>query len=502
VGRLASRGVYEYAYWLPSQTRTGKQFMTRFSLVLTTTDRPELLLPAVVAAVQSKFDDFEVLVSDNFSKISGAEILTDVKDKRLRIIRTDRRLPASDHWEYAWEHVRGEYVMYLGDDNALHPDILSTADRAIRQYDLDALAWRVGLYYHPDWNIDYGTLPNRGNIVGIDAGTTGQLYRCDADKVIAHYCSHLTLSGCFPCMLNFLFRKSDGDAIRRQAGRLFWPPAPDVCCGFLLMGVARPGHFAFWDGFGGLGGRSRNSNLATQLSRGKATRKFHDYVSEFRGQDIFPLHEPKYVTISNTLAAVVSQARNAMPERFAALDFDRATLARKTIDDIYVSRVVPWMEDPTFLGQVDQFIVSLPPAETAAIEAYRDECRARMEADNAAQVNGAQVRNRDGARKSIFDLLRSRDRAFGWRLFRDTGRSPVGRYWTSGGTSYIDMSLYGGSDVADAARLLPRVLATFDRPGDSFAGFYRQLGMLGEELTGGKERQSSAAGPTQMAASQ
>ena len=127
--------------------------MARFSIVLTTTDRPSLLPAGVRAVLETNFDDLELIVSDNFSRMPASEILADVRDKRLRIIRTDRRLTAPDHWEFAWEHVRGEYVMYLGDDNALHPEILAFADRAIRDHDLEILLWRACTYYHPGWDI-------------------------------------------------------------------------------------------------------------------------------------------------------------------------------------------------------------------------------------------------------------------------------------------------------------------------------------------------------------
>jgi hypothetical protein len=49
-----------------------------------------------------RFDDFELIISDKFSKIPAAQLLADFDDNRIRIIRTDRRLPVSDHWEFAF----------------------------------------------------------------------------------------------------------------------------------------------------------------------------------------------------------------------------------------------------------------------------------------------------------------------------------------------------------------------------------------------------------------
>jgi glycosyltransferase involved in cell wall biosynthesis len=483
---LAGHPVEGYALHRSAARRYVCAFMVRFCIVLTTTDRPELLLASVRAALAMRFEDFELLVSDNFSQVRASDILAGVKDERLRIIRTDRRLPVSDHWEFVWEHVRGEYVMYLGDDNALHPEILAFADRAISDHDLDILSWRVCLYFHPDWDIAYEPLPNQGNILGIDAGTTRRLYECRAAEVLNRFCRELQGSGCFPCMLNFLFRKSIGDMIRERAGRLFWAPNPDISSSYFTLGVARPGRYAFYDGFGAIGGRSRNSNLAALLSRGKASRKVYDYVSEFREQDTFPLHEPKFLAMANSLAAPISQAAARMPDYFSRFDFDRTTLARRTIDDLYVHRNVPWVDDPVFLADVNRFINSLPAAAAAEIFAYRDECMARtLATDDAGATKANYVRNSQDARVSLLDFWRktdANDKALAWRLFRQTGRNPLGQHWLSGVTTYVNMELFGGHDIADAARNLPRILANFDRDSDLFANYHEQIGILGATM--------------------
>jgi glycosyltransferase involved in cell wall biosynthesis len=457
--------------------------MPRFSIVMTTTDRPNLLPAGVRAVLEMDFRDFELVVSDNFSKIPAAEILKDVKDERLRIIRTDRRLAVSDHWEFAWEHLRGDFVTYLGDDNALRPDILTLADRAIRNYDLDIMAWRVCTYFHPDWNVDYGALPKRGNVLFIDLGTTQKLYRCHPDAVLGHFCQHLRTYGCFACMVNCVFRKSIGDKAREKAGRLFLIGLPETSSSVIVLGMARPDRYAFFDGFGGIAGRSGDSAFAAMLSRGKASRRYEQYMAEFGGRDFFPGHEPKFVAISNLLASVVTQARNLLPEYFQQYDFDRTMLARKTIDDLYVDRTEAGVDDPAFMAQVEKFIQSLPPPAAAEIFAYRDECRARNSA--AAQPAAGTGAGPDNSRGAILELVRKArqlDKALAWRLFRETGRNPWGRYWMSGGTTCIDMSLYDCHDIADTARNFGRVLTHFDRYDQGFANYYRQLGMLSETL--------------------
>ena len=82
-----------------------------------------------------------------------------------------------------------------------------------------------------------------------------------------------------------------------------------------------------------------------------------------------------------------------MPEHFGKFDFDPATLARRSIEDMYVDRTVPWVDDPQFVAEVDKFIDTLPASSAAEAFAYRDECRARMQqADKAAHRGQADAR--------------------------------------------------------------------------------------------------------------
>jgi glycosyltransferase involved in cell wall biosynthesis len=457
----------------------------RFSIVVTTCDRPSLLPAAVRSALEMRFDDFELIVSDNFSKVPAAEILADCRDERVRIIRTDRRLPVSDHWEFAWERVQGEFAMYIGDDNALHPDILALSDRAIREHDLEVISWRVSSYFHPDWNITYGSLPSFGNVVGVDAGTTGKLYRAREDEVLQQFARQLRLSGCFPCMVNFVFPKARADYVRRKAGRFFWAPNPDIAATYFILGTIDAGRYGFFDGFGALGGRSVDSNLATLLSRGKKSRRAYEYFEDFRDQDCLPHHDIKFVAISNALAATISQARTLLPEHFAPYQFDRKVLALRTVDDMYVDRTVPWVDDPRFLDGVERFLQSLPADAAGEARAYRAECMARLEeAERRGETADAPRPWRSAAVSLLGLLRRARPDAgsFEWQLFRDTGRNPLRRHWQAGSTTYVDMDLYGGRDIADAARNLPRILSWFDKRDAAFLAQHRAYGMLGDEL--------------------
>src|SRR5258708_27731044 len=140
--------------------------MPRFTVMVPTVDRPNLLPAAVRAALAMNFQDFELIVSANYSKIPATELLADQNDPRLRILRTEKRLPAADHWEFIWNHISGEFVIFVCDDDVLHPDTLAGADRLIRDHDPDILSWRVEIPYTPPAESAVGGRPHqRDNLV-------------------------------------------------------------------------------------------------------------------------------------------------------------------------------------------------------------------------------------------------------------------------------------------------------------------------------------------------
>jgi hypothetical protein len=455
--------------------------MPRFSIVVTSTDRPAFLNACVRAVLGGSFEDIEVIVSDNFSKIPVTEVLADIKDERLRIIRTDSRLAVPDHWEFVWGHITGEFVTYLGDKSALHPDILATADKAIRDFDLDIMAWRVCTYFYPDWNVEYGALPSRGNVVFLEPGTTQKLYQCDTHAVLDHFCQNLRMYGCFPCMFGYVFRKALADQVHDRCHGIFKGAVPETSSSFIVLGMCRPGKYAFFDAFGAIAGRPGDSSFASMLSRGKTSQRMDDYLAEFKGRDLLENHMPKLHVISNYLASVISQARKYLPEHFSQYDFNHEMLARKVIDDCYVDRTVPYFDSPTLLQEIDDFIKTLPSDTAQHVFAYRDECRAKMDLNDPAIVPPGGNRTPPATLASLLKFWGRRKR-LAWELFHETGRYPFDKYWISGGAACVDMSLYGCEDLAGVSDNFTRVLDRFDTRVDGFAKYYTGLGMLGRTL--------------------
>ena len=92
-----------------------------FSIVMPTRNRAALLRFALQSALDQTFTDYEIVVSNNFSSDDTEKVIREVGGERVRYVRTDRVLPMHDSWDFALTQARGEWILFLCDDDALYP---------------------------------------------------------------------------------------------------------------------------------------------------------------------------------------------------------------------------------------------------------------------------------------------------------------------------------------------------------------------------------------------
>ena len=105
-----------------------------FTIVIPTRNRPDLAAIAIKSVVRQDFDDFEIVVSDNSSPPQAdalKDAVRELRDNRVWYVRPPGELDMGDHWEFALQHARGEYVGYLTDRMAFRKDALSRLQEQI-----------------------------------------------------------------------------------------------------------------------------------------------------------------------------------------------------------------------------------------------------------------------------------------------------------------------------------------------------------------------------------
>jgi len=121
------------------------------SLVVPTRTRAETLGATLCSAVEQDFDDYEIIVCDNNSEDNTREVVESFGSDKICYLNTGKRLSMCDNWEFALSHVNGEYVVFIGDDDAIMPGGVRLLAENITAFDVDAYTWRASTY---QWPID------------------------------------------------------------------------------------------------------------------------------------------------------------------------------------------------------------------------------------------------------------------------------------------------------------------------------------------------------------
>jgi glycosyltransferase involved in cell wall biosynthesis len=206
------------------------------SLIVPTRERAAYLRECLRTAIAIDDPDIEIVVSDNASEDDTRAVVASFGDRRIRYLHTGCRLSMRQNFEFALEGSEGEYVIFIGDDDAFLPRQFAALRAVLEQGRPDLLSW------HP---LTYGwPVPGFGRRVGgvrflrsrllglprevpLDAGRRallrGDLSRLGPKPTVYHGCVSRTLL----------------ETIRRRCGCCFGARSPDVFFSYYVM-LTRP----------------------------------------------------------------------------------------------------------------------------------------------------------------------------------------------------------------------------------------------------------------------
>lgn len=261
----------------------------RFSIVIPTRSRANLLGYAIRSALAQTHDDFEVLVSDNFSTDATAEVIDSFDDARLRSVRTDKPLLMHDSWAFALSRAEGEIITYLCDDDALIPRALELIEHQMQRHEADVAYWRSCSHKSLDW-FDH---EQRG-MFSFGAPFTDRCFEVDTHQLLDDaFDLRITGRGFIPLMLNTAVRREVLERAEKVGTNLFRPSCPDYSSMLALAIHAK--HMVMIDAPLLVAGATPQSIGAASLNREEAAKAFIDELLA---------HEPDLVLPDATVTNV------------------------------------------------------------------------------------------------------------------------------------------------------------------------------------------------------
>ena len=212
----------------------------KFSILLPTRERLELLRHAVESVRLQDDPDWEVVISDNASSQDVAGYVASLGDGRVRYSRTDKLLPVTENWNRALEMSKGEYLIMLGDDDALLPGCLRSArGLLVRWREPDVIYTQALQYAYP------GVVPGAAEgfvQVGYNAFFGREvrepfLLAADSARALVREAMQFRIRYGFNAQ-HFIFSRRLVEALRPK-GAFFQSPYPDYYAANAMLLAAR-----------------------------------------------------------------------------------------------------------------------------------------------------------------------------------------------------------------------------------------------------------------------
>lgn len=122
----------------------------KFSVLLPTRNRLDLLSRAIETVRRQDYDNWEVIVSDNFSDEDVEGYIRTLCEPRIKYFRTESFIPVTDNWNNALDKSDGDYIIMLGDDDCLMRGYFSILSDMIAKFDYpDFIYTSAFLYAYP-----------------------------------------------------------------------------------------------------------------------------------------------------------------------------------------------------------------------------------------------------------------------------------------------------------------------------------------------------------------
>ncbi len=133
----------------------------KYSILIPTFNAGKYIKPCLQTILEQGYTDVEIIVSDDHSTDDTFKYLKTIDDARVTIISPPHEMSMTEHWEWLLGHARGEWIMFVGQDDGLQSYFFELADALTQEAEskgLKTIASKRAYYFWPGCEKTYGNV--------------------------------------------------------------------------------------------------------------------------------------------------------------------------------------------------------------------------------------------------------------------------------------------------------------------------------------------------------
>jgi len=320
------------------------------SIAIPTRERGRYLTYCLETTLRCDLRKVEIVVSDNAS--ADASFVDDPRFAAVKFVRQPSRIPIAANYEAVFAACSGDYILYLGDDDAVMPSGIADLAEILEARRPDIVSWPEPQYFWPLGR-------QRGSLTIKRRHMRGGFINQDPREIMRLVCDGLRGNSAVHCGC---LKRSIVENIRARCGRYFYHVNPDAAA-YGALSLAQT--YFYLSRPVTMYGRSPASHTTALAS--------HNSVEQIRWRDE-NAKEIKPHNLDIQSRAVAADALDGLLTTFQLLDLkeppiDVASWKRRIAAE--VARMPeaerPWQLDlvNVWLGKIGQSPIALPAASGA-----------------------------------------------------------------------------------------------------------------------------------------
>ena len=116
------------------------------SIIIPTKNRQEYCKKSILHILSVESQEIHLVIKDNSDNEELRDFCNNINDPRLEYHYSNANLYISDNFESALEYIKGEYFLFLGDDDSINPNIIEFLS-FFNKKQADAVVYKFPMYY-------------------------------------------------------------------------------------------------------------------------------------------------------------------------------------------------------------------------------------------------------------------------------------------------------------------------------------------------------------------
>jgi len=127
----------------------------KFSIVIPVRNSAATIKSTLKSCLNQTFEDYEIVLQDNASTDLTVEIVKSLDSEKIKLFRNKEALYITDNWNRALANASGDYIIFLGGDDAIRSDSLRKLSVILEKTSVDSVTWSQACYTWPDFGIKF-----------------------------------------------------------------------------------------------------------------------------------------------------------------------------------------------------------------------------------------------------------------------------------------------------------------------------------------------------------